>query len=695
MSIKISIDVGGTFTDLTLFNEKTGKINNYKSPTTSEDLTNGIINSINLAAKDHNLSLKSFLETTNTIIHGTTASTNALIEDNISKVGMITTEGFKDILWGREAGKEEPFNWKIEYPPPMVPRYRILTVNERINSEGGIETELNEEDVLKAIDQFKEWDIDALSVCLLWSISNPKHEQKIGEIIKKEWPEIDFDLSHQINPVIREYRRFIATVINSSLKKLIGEYLSNLENNLKENGFNGNLLLMTSSGGVLNTDEIKNKPILTVGSGPSMLPVAALYSGSLNKKNDNVIGIDMGGTSFDVGFVRQGEIAITRDAKIDPTEMGGDKLGISKVDVESIGAGGGSIAWLDAADYVHVGPQSAEAVPGPACYGLGGEEPTVTDANLLLGYLDPNYFLGGKMEIYPEKAKNALKQKISDPLNIDVIEAASRIYTTINYDMLTALRNLAIKRGIDPRESLLVCGGGAFGIHASEICRELGLREVLIPKQAGVFCSYGGLISDIKQDFRTTTLTTSNNFDYKTVNRILKSLKEKADSFFERVGIPNEKREIKYYMEAKYPQQVHSLDVPIELKHINASNLSDLIELFHETHLRYYANKDLNARIEFTGWRIRAIGRTEKPRLQEMEFQGETPSDTYKNSRNIYFQSKREFIETPTYYGEKLKYGNLIRGPAIIEERLTTVVVPPNTSVQVNMYGDYLMSLLY
>ncbi|MHA1262631.1 MAG: hydantoinase/oxoprolinase family protein [Candidatus Freyarchaeota archaeon] len=612
MSYRISIDVGGTFTDLLIVDENTGETCTHKTPTTPHDLTVGVMNAIKLAADALNKTVAEMLGDTVSIVHGTTATTNALIEGKVAKVGFITTRGFTDVLPGREGGKQNPFNWKIDFPDPFIPRYLILPVTERINSEGEVEVPLNEEEVREAIRKFKRWNVEAVSVCLLWSIANPKHEERIGEIIEEEWPGIPYDLSHRVNPIIREYRRSISTTINSSLRKIISEYISKLGGALKDSGFTGSLFLMTSSGGVLDPQEVVNKPILTFGSGPSMLPVAALHLGMLERNTNDVIGVDMGGTSFDVAFVRHGEIILTREAKIKPTEEGGDKLGIAMVDVESIGSGGGSIAWIDPAGYLHVGPQSAGADPGPACYGLGGTEPTVTDANLVLGYLDPEYFLAGRMKIHPDKAEKAIKEKVADKLGIDVVEAASRIYTTVNYDMIVALRDLSIRRGIDPRLTLLVGGGGAFGIHAAEIAKEIGVKEILIPKKAGVLSSFGGLVSDIKQDFRAASYTRSDAFDFERVNRVLDELEKQAEEFLERAGVTMESRELRYSVEARYPYQIHELDVPLRFNRITEENLPQLIEDFHDTHFRFYAVKDPESPIECINWRISAVGKTKK-----------------------------------------------------------------------------------
>ncbi|MEM3562112.1 MAG: hydantoinase/oxoprolinase family protein [Candidatus Jordarchaeaceae archaeon] len=689
MSYRISIDVGGTFTDLLLFDESSGDTRIHKAPTTPRDLTGGVMDALKLAADDLKTSVDGLLSETVSIIHGTTVTTNALLERKVAKVGMICTRGFTDILPGREGGKENPFNWKIDFPPPFIPRYLIQPVTERINSEGEIVTPLDEGEVREIIRRFKKWNVEAIAVGLIWSIANPIHEKRIGQIIEEEWPEVDYDLSHLVNPIIREYRRFIATTINASLRKTISNYISKLEKLLRENGFVGNFFLMSSSGGILDPAEAVSKPILTVGSGPSMLPLAALEIGVSEKNMNDVIGVDMGGTSFDVAFVRQGEIPLNRESKIRPTEEGGDKLGIAKVDVESVGSGGGSIAWIDPAGYLHVGPQSAGADPGPACYGLGGAEPTVTDANLVLGYLDPDYFLGGRIKIYSERAEEAIREKIADRLNIDIVDAASRIYTTVNYDMIAALRNLAIRRGIDPRKMLLVGGGGAFGLHAAEVAKELGVEEILIPKMAGVLSSYGGLFSDIKQDFRATCYTRSDAFDFKGVNSVLTELENRAAKFLERVKVPAKNREFKYFVEARYPYQVHDLDIPLRTNRINQENLSQLIQDFHNTHFRYYAVCDPESHIECISWRVVGIGKTEKPQLKESPYHGEDGSPALKGRRKAYFREAKGFIETPVYGGDKLESGNKIKGPAIIEEPTTTLLVPPQSTITTTKYKNY------
>jgi N-methylhydantoinase A len=648
------------------------------------------MNAIGLAAANHDLSIDGFLERTRTIVHGTTATTNALIEGNVDKVGLITTRGFRDILVAREGGKERPFRWDLDYPPSFVPRYLIHQVSERVNSEGEVEVPVNREDVERAIRTLTMQKVKGIAVCFLWSIVNPTHELEVGRIIEKNWPEVKYDLSHQVNPIIREYRRFIATAINSSLHGVINAYVNELENLLRASGFSGNLLFMTSTGGVTNSREILARPIVTIGSGPSMLPISSLQIGRLERGAEDVIGLDMGGTSFDIAFVRKGQNVLTREAGMKPSEEGGDKLGIATVDVESVGAGGGSIAWVDQGGHLHVGPSSAGANPGPACYELGGTEPTVTDANLTLGYLNKDYFLGGRKKLSPEKSKEAMR-KISSKLGVDELEAASRIFTTVNYDMILSLRDLSTKRALDVRDTFVVGGGGAFGLHAAVVAKELGMREVLVPKVAAVLSAFGGLLSDVKKEFTGVHYTRSDSFDFEGVNAVLQKLEEESSKFLQNMNVAPENRLILPYVEDRYPFQVYELEVPLPASRTSPENLDSLARNFHDTHFSYYAIKDQGSRVEYVSWRMVAVGKVPKFKGIELPFAGERPP-TIKGKRKAFFREEG-LVWTNTYDGSQLRFGNKLLGPAIIEETSTTILIPPECTATVTKFGNYVLTV--
>jgi N-methylhydantoinase A len=684
---RFSLDIGGTFTDLFLASDLTGETLSFKSSTTPYDLSEGVMNVVSLTADNLGLQVSDFLSRTATIVHGTTATTNALIENRVDKIGMLTTRGFRDILFAREGGKEKPFHWKLNYPDSFVPRYLILPVTERINSEGEIEVPLDEYEVKSAIASFKKWNVRAIAVCFLWSIVNPIHEERVGQIISEEWPGLAYDLSYRTNPIIREYRRFISTAINSSLHGIIDRYVVTLESKLKENGFRGNLLFTNSTGGVTGVKEIIDRPILTVGSGPSVLPVSSLHIGQLEKRATNVIGLDMGGTSLDIAFVRNGRIILTREASLKPTEEGGDKLGLATVDVESVGAGGGSIAWRDSANYMHVGPRSAGGYPGPACYDQGGTEPTVTDANLVLGYLNPDYFLGGQKKLSVKNGENAIR-KISG--GADVTETASRIYTTVTYDMFLSLRDLTAKRGIDPKDMCVVCGGGAFALHAATVAEEVGIPQIIVPKEAATLSAYGGLLTDIRLDFSSVHYTRSDTFDAPGVVRILKRLETQGYEFLSSMNVDIASQELRYSVEARYPYQVYELEVPVEFSEGKLGDLRGLISKFHSIHQAYYSVMDQSSPVEFVSWRVTAIGKVNKPKIVEAPYSGEDSLKGLKGRRKIFLLNRRE-TDAPIYDGNSLQHGNIVEGPALIEEVATTILVPYGWKSIVSKYRNYIL----
>ena len=451
MGYRISVDVGGTFTDLTLADEDV-LLGRHKSPTTPENLTQGVLNCMSLASKSLNISTEDLLKNTDVFIHGSTTATNAILEGKGVKCSVICTKGTKYTLWRGEGRRQDIFNYKVPAPKPLIRPYLCLEVSERINKDGEILVPLNEKDVRIAVRQSKEWNVKAIAVCLLWSIINPVHEQRIGEIIKEEWPDIPFSLSSEIQPIIREYHRMSCVSLNTMVQPIVSEYLERLQTNLRERGFKGDPLIVISSGGVVPAGEVIKKPVFMLFSGPSMGPVSGLFYGVQNNE-ENCIVIDMGGTSFDVSTVIEKRITTTREGRINnyPT-------GVAANEILTLGAGGGSIAWVDPAGILNVGPKSAGAIPGPACYMRGGTEPTVTDACVSLGYIVPDYFLGGRMKISTELAQNAIKGKIADPLTLSVEEAALGICQVTREKMVGGILNMTVRRGIDPREFIIVLG---------------------------------------------------------------------------------------------------------------------------------------------------------------------------------------------------------------------------------------------
>jgi len=692
MSFKMSIDVGGTFTDLAFVDEK-GEISIYKSSSTPPMFTEGMIKSIEVAAKARQLSIGELMKQCSasiggSLIHGSTITTNAMIEGRVAKVGLICTRGFKDTLTIRGGSeKDNPYEVAVDYLPPYVPRYLTMEVTERVNSEGEIVIPLNEDDVRQAIRKLRNYNVEVIAVCLLWDIMNPTHERRIGEIIREEWSEVPFVLAVDLNPHIREVQRTSSTCINASLLPIVSSYFVTLESTLKEKGHSGKISMLTSAGGIMSVEESLVRPIYTIDCGPSVAPVAGQFFGNLEGNTDNIIVTDMGGTSFDVTCITNGEIEITKEA-----EINGYQLGIDKVDSRSIGAGGGSIAWVDAGGLCHVGPQSAGAVPGPVCYGRGGKEPTVTDADLILGFINPEYFVGGKMKLYPELAKKVLTEKIARPLGLSVEDAAYTVWSSVNVNMSTAVRNLTIWRGIDPHEYLIVAGGGAAGLHIP-IYRELGARKVLLPKFAGGLSAVGGLFSDLVGNYSISFYTDSRQFNYKEVNDRLRTLEKKAVAFLDNIGVPQKKRRIEFYCEARYPYQVQELSVPLRVKLFNnEEDVTRLVKDFHDVHKRVFAVKE-DTYIECIHWRVKATGVIEKPKIAEKPLISKDPSPSLVGKRRIYMGPELGKIEAKVYRGDKLRPGNEITSPSIIEEPTTTLVCFPGSKIIVTKYGDYLVEI--
>ncbi len=680
MSYQIAIDIGGTFTDLYL-RSSDGEVESVKVPTTPEDFSDGFFNALRKAAELKNESLSELLAASDSIVHGTTVATNAVIEDEMSTTAFITTDGFRDILQYREGGKEDPFDYDVSYPTPYIDRYRRYTVRERVNAEGEVITPLGEDDVISVIQEIADSDVEAVAVCLLWSHVNPIHEELIGELLDEHLPEVQYSLAHEVNPIIREYRRAISTAIDASLIGPIDEYINSLKTRLKEYGYEKEPLIITANGGVMHTDELTRSPIWAVDSGPTMLPVAAKAFASDELDRDDVIALDMGGTSLDMGVVNDGTIPRTREATIK-----NDLLGIEKVDVRSIGSGGGSIAWVDEGGLLHVGPESAGADPGPACYLRGGEEPTVTDAALVLGYLNEDYFLGGDMEIAKAPAQEALEQ-IADGLNTSLLEAAYSIYLTANQNMVNGINEITVERGIDPRRYSLAGGGGGLGMFAVSIARDLGVNEILLPSQAGVVSAIGGLLSDIQHDFSASTYTTSQDFDYAAVNETLETLEAKSQDFIDRVGGGNKDSEIVFHAEGRYPQQVWELEITLPARRVEIGDESELVERFHKVHEETFGFSTEEP-VEFLYWRAEAIVETGGS-AQDFKVTNEKIPLTaaQHDERSAYFDGR--MYDAPAYNGDSLAPGHSFAGPAFVESSNTTIVLPPDSSLRVTESGNY------
>ena len=682
--MRFAVDTGGTFTDLVV-EDDLNDVRLYKSPTTPENPVQGVLDTLSLAAEDFGKSREEFLASGEMLIHGTTRAINAIVTGNTAKTAFLTTIGHPDILVFREGGRIEPFDFNITFPQPYVPRSLTYQVNERIGYDGRIIEKLNEAKVIEQIKQFKEEGIEAVGVCLLWSIVNPIHENLIGDLLEQYLPSVPFTLSHLINPSLREYRRASSTVIDASLKPLMGNYLGGLASNLHDAGFGGRVLVVTTQGGAMDAGDMAKAPIHSINSGPAMAPVAGRHYSSSDSGIDTAIIADTGGTTFDVSLVRGGRIPWTRETWIGQAYRG-HMTGFPAVDVKSIGAGGGSIAWVDEGGLLHVGPKSAGAVPGPVSYGKGGEEPTVTDASVVLGWIDPDYFLGGAMSLDKNAAEQAIKNKIGNKLGLTLHEAAYAILTVATENMVHAIEDITVNQGIDPRGAILIGGGGAAGLNMVAIGSRLGCKQVIIPDTAATLSAAGALMSDLRAEYSATLYTRTDDFAYDEVNKILVDLEKRCKKFLKGPGSGCLEYKIEHTAEARYPHQIWEIEVPLQKNQITKSE--DLMVLkndFHQTHKDVFAISDNQSEVEIVGWRTNISCKLrENANLKVVEG---VSDGKVKGSRQAYF-GDIGLVDVDVFRFEEMNHDIRIEGPSIIESSFTTVVVDPGSVAFRNVRGS-------
>jgi N-methylhydantoinase A len=676
--MRFAVDTGGTFTDLVLEDDK-GVLHMFKAPTTPDDPVRGILDVLETAADGLSTNTEDLLARGDLFVHGTTHTTNAIVTGKTAKTAFLTTKGHPDILVLREGGRLEPFNFLVPFPKPYVPRALTFEIPERIGADGTIHAPIDEPTVVNIISRMRELEVEAVAVCLLWSTVNPAHENRLGQLLEEHLPDVPFTLSHVLNPVLREYRRASSACIDASLKPLMSRYIGGLSARLKNAGFKGRLLMLTSKGGVMDTNELAAAPIHSVGSGPSMAPIAGRHYSVTDTRAKTAIVADTGGTTYDVSLVRRGAIPMSPETWLGERYRG-HILGFPSVDVKSIGAGGGSIARVDEGGLLHVGPESAGAVPGPACYGKGGKRPTVTDASLVLGHIDPAFFLGGTMKLDPALAAKAIQRDIARPLKLSLEEAAAAILRLATENMVGAIEQITIHQGIDPRDAVLVGGGGAAGLNSVAIARRLGCKTVVIPEVGAALSAAGALMSDLHADFRSLFFTVSDRFDFDRANATLKSLTDKCKRFIKSAGDGAIDSSIEYILEARYRHQIWEIDVPLEVSRFKSKkDVAHVREEFDRLHEEVFAFRDPTSEVEFVGWRATArcklregkLGKLQHEKLFEQKL---TPR------RKAYFEGKG-VVDARVLAFESMKPNVAVRGPAIVESPFTTVVIEAGAKV--------------
>ncbi len=688
---EISIDTGGTFTDGLLIDEE-GRLSIAKTPTIVDDPSAGVMECITLLARERGMTLKKLLPKVSTLLTATTLATNAALELKGAKVCMITTKGFRDILEWRRVVKPDLFNLKMPQPTILVPRYLRFGVEERTIVTGEIITPLNEDEVRQAANKARAYNAEVVAICFLHSYINPKHEQKAAEIVRAEYPEAEVVLSSSVLPRPMEFERFSTTVLAGYVKPICSRFMKGFSQRLKDAGFKGVLLFMTSNAAVATPEVISERPIAILGSGPSAGPLMATFLGKSCGFED-IISCDMGGTSFDVSIIPGGRILTTTEGMI-----GDQRNAYETTDVTSIGAGGGSIVWIDQRGVLRVGPGSAGADPGPACYGKGGQKPTVTDADVVLGYISADYFLGGKVKLDKSLAEKAIKEEIANPLGMDTIEAAYAIRSLTDFVLADRVFMTAVRRGYDPRRFTLCVGGGAGPTHGISVASRLGIKEVYIPKLAPVFCASGMIGADFSHSFTRPASYRGKDVDLNEMDKIYKKMETDGVTLLARQGVSREAMKIRRGAEMRYYGQIHDCEATMpEVKPdtpVSRESFEALIKDFHNRHKEIYGYSDETALTHITVLKLTAIGTRRPIKMVEQPTSGEDPSEALKGKRSIYFKEEKGSLETPCYDGDKLRHGNVITGPAIVEEKMTTVVIPPEAKVRVDSHGNYVAKLL-
>ncbi len=689
MGLRLGVDIGGTFTDLALVDEESGEQTTYKVSSTPSDYSAAVIDAIKALSTEHGIapSALSFLS------HATTVVTNAILESKGARAALITTDGFRDILEIRRQSRAKLYD--IFQPPPQViiPRHLRLEVSERIDAYGDVYKPLDESEFDRIVAFLKAHEVKAVAVSLLFSFLNPVHEQAIGKVLRRELPDVRTFLSSEVLPEMREYERTSTVAVCAYVAPVLEGYLNRLNDFLATDAY-PSLYLTGSSGGVFNVEEGLRVPAMLTESGPAAGVTATVALGNVLEL-DQLISFDMGGTTAKASLINNGEVSVTTEYEVGGSgnvrrwlQGTGYPIKVPVVDLAEVSAGGGSIAWLDDAGGLRVGPQSAGASPGPACYGLGGQEPTVTDADAVLGYLDPGHFLGGRMALSLDGASKAIEKTVGEPLGLDLMQAAQGIVDIVNSNMADAIRMISIERGHDPREYALVAFGGAGPVHAGRIGEELGIKKVIIPPNPGVFSAMGLVCTDLKRDYVRSlyTLMAEDGVDDQ-MRQVRDEITAEARDMLARSGIPEENWEFRYSIDMRYGHQAYELTVPIEDSEIQGGALDAMAERFHAQHFTTYDYNAPDEPIQLVNLRVSAIGKFGADFIASRNSSSNGRGGiSPRSQREVYFKESGR-TSCPVYDRGDLYSGAEIQGPAIIQESSSTVIVYPNQRANATEFG--------
>jgi N-methylhydantoinase A len=674
----LGVDTGGTFTDLCLADEASGQVTVAKVSSTPDNPAEAVINGIRKLITDKILEPDQI----GFLIHGTTVATNALLEGKGAPTALITTAGFEDVLLIGRQSRPRLYDFWAQRPTPIVPRSRCLGAPERILHTGEILRPLDSEAIESFIRKIKAKGIKSIAVCLIHSYANPTHEQQIKALIQRIHPEAFVTLSSEILPEYREYERTSTICINAYVMPKVNDYVRRLEDMLRELGVSSELYIMQSNGGVINAQLARESSARTVLSGPAGGALLGVYL-SAALKTPNIITIDMGGTSSDICLIESSQPKLTTEADIE-----GYPIKLPMIDINTIGAGGGSIAWIDTGGALRVGPRSAGAVPGPVCYGRGGDQPTVTDANIILGRLNPAYLLGGEMEVHLDRARAIVDDKIATPLGIDLMQAAEGIIAVVNANMIRGIRRVSVERGYDPRDFCLVPFGGAGPLHGVELALSLNMARVAVPTHPGIASAFGMLSADVRHDYVQTLIITSDRVKGDRLDSIYKDLEAQGKSQLAREGFNDKAVILSRLADMRYAGQSYELSLPVPGSKISINVLDSLFKQFHRTHRQTYGYSRDGELIEFVNLRVVAQGKLPGSRLAEKRLRGQNPSRS-SSTRKVWFQGQA--LETPIYERSDLVKDQVITGPAIVEQLDSTIVIPPGFQGAVEDLGNLII----
>jgi N-methylhydantoinase A len=689
---KLGIDIGGTFTDIVMLDQSSGEVLNGKLLSTPQDLSMGVIAIFERMLKEAKIAPERIIAA----IHGTTVATNAIIERKGAKTALLTTKGFRDVL---EIGRElryDLYDLYAKMPEPLVPRYLRREINERLDKDGNVLIAMEPDEVLPVISDFEKEDIGAIAICFLHSYANAQHERKASDIVKEHYPKLSISISSEVACEVREFERTSTTVTNAYLQPLMEGYLDKLETGLQNKGYTGRLFIMMSNGGISAVDTAKRFPVRMIESGPAAGALAATFYGNLIRE-ENLLSFDMGGTTAKMCVIHGGKPILSKEfeaARVHRFKRGsGVPLKIPSIELIEIGAGGGSIASIDSMGLLKVGPESSGADPGPACYAQGGKDPTVTDADLVLGFLDPEYFLGGELKLDKDASLDVMAP-LASTLKVEPVELSAGIFEVVNENMATATRIHIAELGMDPRTFSMIAFGGAGPVHAYQVARKIGLKRVIAPLGAGTLSALGILVAPPALDFTHAYVSRLDGIDWKKLNTIYQDMERRGAEVLNGAGVKPDEMYFERTADMRYVGQGYEINVPIPGGTLSGQDTEGIEDAFWREYNRLYGRYVKNVAVEGVTWRLWAHGPIPRIGLKGIrDTERGSRKGSLKGTRKAYFPERKDFIETSVYDRYALRPGEKLEGPAIIEERESTVVVSPDSSCSVDRFGNVIIDV--